>query len=51
VADAAPASRAAEDIRQLAHAIAALLPAETTMPPPAPPRAAMPWTAPEWGTR
>ncbi|RKK01081.1 cellulose synthase operon protein YhjQ [Pseudoroseomonas wenyumeiae] len=50
VADAAPGSRAAEDIRQLAQAITALLPANATMPPPAPPRAAMPWTAPEWGT-
>jgi cellulose synthase operon protein YhjQ len=54
VADIAPGSGGAENIRQLTRAIEALLPplqADVTMPPPAPARAAVPWTAPEWGTR
>nr|WP_237182476.1 cellulose synthase operon protein YhjQ/BcsQ [Roseomonas marmotae] len=53
VLDTAPRSRAAEDIRQLARAIEALLlpPSREAPVPSAPPRMVAPWAAPEWGSR
>ncbi|MDB5370900.1 MAG: Cellulose synthase operon protein YhjQ [Roseomonas sp.] len=54
VHEVAPHSRAAEDMRQVARAIEALLPPlaqDAPTPPPAPPSLAAPWTAPQGGTR